>query len=59
ILAVRYQILVQFMLTGATAIASLIVVLMGYRRYFTEQAQLAMRDETMHNHNFERKSNLE
>ncbi len=44
IVAVRYQILVQFMLTGATAIASLIVVLMGYRRYFTNQAQLIMRE---------------
>lgn len=40
IIAVRYQILVQFMLAGATAIASFVVVLQGYRRYFSSQAQL-------------------
>lgn len=38
--AVRYQILVMFMLSGSTAIASLIVVLMGYRKYFSPYAQL-------------------
>ena len=38
--AVRYQILVMFMIYGATAIASLIVVLQGYRSYFTSDAQL-------------------
>jgi putative ABC transport system permease protein len=40
VLAVRYQILVMFMISGASAISSLIVVLMGYRRFFTPQAQL-------------------
>lgn len=38
--AVRYQILVMFMISGATAIASLIVVVQGYRTYFTPAAQL-------------------
>lgn len=38
--AVRYQILVMFMISGATAIASLIVVLLGYRTYFNQDAQL-------------------
>ena len=38
--AVRYQILVMFMISGATAIASLIVVVQGYRTYFTSEAQL-------------------
>lgn len=38
--AVRYQILVMFMLSGATAITSLCVVLQGYRRFFTADAQL-------------------
>lgn len=38
--AVRYQILVMFMLSGATAITSLVVVLQGYRTYFTSAAQL-------------------
>lgn len=40
VLAVRYQILVMFMISGASAIASLIVVLMGYTRFFTPHAQL-------------------
>ena len=40
VLAVRYQILVMFMISGASAIASLIVVLMGYTSYFTPHAQL-------------------
>ena len=40
VLAVRYQILVMFMISGSTAISSLIVVLMGYTRYFTPYAQL-------------------
>ncbi len=44
VIAVRYQILVQFMLAGATAIASLIVVLQGYRSYFTPAAQLTRVD---------------
>lgn len=43
VLAVRYQILVMFMISGSTAIASLIVVLMGYTRYFTANAQLQNR----------------
>jgi len=38
--AVRYQLLVMFMISGATAITSLIVVLQGYRTYFTPEAQL-------------------
>ncbi len=38
--AVRYQILVMFMISGATAISSLLVVLQGYRTYFTSAAQL-------------------
>jgi TIGR00245 family protein len=38
--AVRYQILVMFMLSGSTAITSLLVVLQGYRSYFTSAAQL-------------------
>jgi len=38
--AVRYQILVMFMISGATAITSLIVVLQGYLTYFTIEAQL-------------------
>lgn len=40
--AVRYQILVMFMISGASAIASLIVVLLGYTRYFTSNAQLIL-----------------
>lgn len=42
--AVRYQILVMFMISGASAIASLIVVLMGYARYFTPYSQLMVQD---------------
>ena len=38
--AVRYQILVQFMLSAATAIASFAVVFLGYSRFFTPFAQL-------------------
>jgi putative ABC transport system permease protein len=38
--AVRYQILVMFMISGSTAIASLIVVLLGYRTFFNHDAQL-------------------
>ena len=38
--AVRYQILVMFMISGATAIASLIVVLQGYHTYFTPRHSL-------------------
>lgn len=45
VLAVRYQILVMFMISGATAITSLIVVLMGYTRYFTPHAQLQMQQD--------------
>jgi putative ABC transport system permease protein len=44
VLAVRYQILVMFMISGATAITSLIVVLMGYRRYFTPYEQIQIRE---------------
>lgn len=42
--AVRYQILVMFMISGASAIASLFVVLLGYTRYFTPNAQLILKD---------------
>lgn len=38
--AVRYQILVMFMISGSTAIASLIIVLLGYQTYFTPASQL-------------------
>lgn len=38
--AVRYQILVLFVLTGATSVATLMVVLLGYRQFFTKFAQL-------------------
>lgn len=42
--AVRYQIMVMFMISGASAITSLIVVLLGYTRYFTPHAQLVMKN---------------
>lgn len=42
--AVRYQILVMFMISGASAIASLFVVLLGYTQYFTPNAQLILKD---------------
>jgi len=43
LLAVRYQIVVAFMLAGATAMTSAIVVLWYRRRFFTAAAQLAER----------------
>ncbi|HVJ48552.1 ABC transporter permease [Desulfitobacterium sp.] len=42
--AVRYQIMVMFMISGASALTSLIVVLLGYTRYFTPHAQLVVHD---------------
>lgn len=42
--AVRYQIMVMFMISGASAITSLVVVLLGYMRYFTPHAQLVLED---------------
>lgn len=42
--AVRYQIMVMFMISGASAVTSLIVVLLGYTRYFTPHAQLVLED---------------
>lgn len=43
LLAVRYQIVVMFMLTGATAITAAIVVLWYRRTFFTPAEQLAIR----------------
>lgn len=43
LLAVRYQIVVQFMLAGATAITTAIVVLWYRRTFFTPADQLTMR----------------
>ena len=43
LLAVRYQIVVAFMLTGATAMTTMIVVLWYRRTFFTSAAQLALR----------------
>lgn len=43
LLAVRYQIVVAFMLAGATALTSTIVVLWYRRTFFTSAAQLATR----------------
>lgn len=43
LLAVRYQIVVAFMLAGATAVTSVIVVLWYRRTFFTESDQLASR----------------
>jgi putative ABC transport system permease protein len=43
LLAVRYQIVVAFMLTSATAITSAIAVLRYRRAFFTNAAQLARR----------------
>jgi putative ABC transport system permease protein len=43
LLAVRYQIVVAFMLAGATAMTTVIVVLWYRRTFFTAAAQLAVR----------------
>ncbi|MEO8522867.1 MAG: ABC transporter permease, partial [Acidobacteriota bacterium] len=43
LLAVRYQVLVAFMLTGATAMTSVMVALWYRRTFFTAAAQLAVR----------------
>jgi putative ABC transport system permease protein len=43
LLAVRYQIVVAFMLAGATAMTAVIVVLWYRRMFFTAAAQLAVR----------------
>ncbi|MEO7987602.1 MAG: iron export ABC transporter permease subunit FetB [Gemmatimonadales bacterium] len=43
LLAVRYQIVVAFMLTGATAMTAVMVVLWYRRTFFTAAAQLAAR----------------
>jgi putative ABC transport system permease protein len=43
LLAVRYQIVVAFMLAGATAMTAVIVVLWYRRSFFTAAAQLAVR----------------
>jgi putative ABC transport system permease protein len=43
LLAVRYQIIVAFMLAGATAMTTVIVVLWHRRSFFTPAAQLAVR----------------
>ena len=43
LLAVRYQIVVAFMLAGATAVTTAIVVLWYRRRFFTAAAQLTIR----------------
>jgi len=43
LLAVRYQIVVQFMLAGATAITGVIVVLWYRKTFFTDADQLATR----------------
>lgn len=43
LLAVRYQIVVAFMLAGATAVTTAIVVLWYRRRFFTAAAQLVVR----------------
>lgn len=43
LLAVRYQIVVAFMLAGATAVTTVIVVLWYRRRFFTAAEQLAVR----------------
>jgi putative ABC transport system permease protein len=43
LLAVRYQIVVVFMLTGATAMTAAMVVLWYRRRFFTAAAQLVVR----------------
>lgn len=42
--AVRYQIMVMFLISGASAITSLIVVMLGYRCFFTSHAQLVLGD---------------
>ena len=44
IIAVRYQIAIMCAITGAVAITSFLILLMGYRRYFTAAHQLM--DET-------------
>jgi putative ABC transport system permease protein len=43
LLAVRYQVVVVFMLAGATAMTTVMVVLWYRRTFFTPAAQLAMR----------------
>jgi putative ABC transport system permease protein len=43
LLAIRYQIVVMFMLAGATAMTAVMVVLWYRRTYFTPAAQLALR----------------
>jgi putative ABC transport system permease protein len=43
LLAVRYQIVVAFMLAGAVAVTSVVVVLLYRRAFFTDAEQLATR----------------
>lgn len=43
VLAIRYQIVVMFMLAGATAVTTVAVVLWYRRTFFTSAAQLALR----------------
>ena len=43
LLAVRYQVVVAFMLAGATAVTSVIVALWYRRAFFTPSCQLAVR----------------
>jgi TIGR00245 family protein len=40
LLAVRYQIIVMFMLLASTALTNLIVLILGYRQFFTPHLQL-------------------
>lgn len=40
LLAVRYQLIVMFMLLSSTALTNLIVLVLGYRQFFTPHAQL-------------------
>lgn len=46
LLAVRYQIIVMFMLLAAAAMTNLIVVLLGYRQFFTAHHQLRNLEES-------------
>jgi len=43
LLAIRYQIVVMFMLAGATALTTVLVVLWYRRTFFTASEQLAVR----------------
>jgi putative ABC transport system permease protein len=38
--AVKYQILIMFMIAAAVAITSMIMVLLAYRRFFTDDHRL-------------------